>query len=196
MGSNREKFVCRDCHHEFPVEESVKDASRKRGIMERCKPCDRDRKQEYRESEEHGEKQRVKVRDATRTARRERRAAGVTWHDHMTAEQLETHRAASRRHNRLKRWKAIGASQEYYDQQFEAQAGRCAICGSDIPLKGTGAANEVFCIDHDHLTAQLRGLLCIDCNLMIGHALDDPDRLAKGIAYLAAWGITESRTKG
>lgn len=186
---NAEEFTCRDCHHKFPVEESVKDASRKRGIMERCKPCDRDRKKTHRDSPETGPAQRVKVRNATATLRRERRAAGMGWADSMTAEQLEKKRAASRLYNRLKRWAEIGASQEWYDQKMTEQGGRCGMCGSDQPNRH-GEPTEVFCIDHNHHTGELRGLLCTQCNLVIGNAKDSPELLMAGVTYLAEYGHT------
>ena len=104
---NRETFVCRDCHEKFPVEESVKDASRKRGIMERCKPCDRDRKKAHRT--ENAQDVRVKVRDANRALRRERKASGQHWGDSLTDEQLEARRAHMRQYSRERRWAALTA---------------------------------------------------------------------------------------
>jgi hypothetical protein len=57
----------------------------------------------------------------------------------------------------------------------EKQAGRCACCGN---------LQKNLVVDHDHDTGRVRGLLCNNCNLMIGYALDDPRRLQLGIEYL------------
>lgn len=189
---NEDFYVCRDCHKKLHVSTSVKDATRKRGIMERCKPCDRKRKQSYRDDPVSGEKQRIKVRDAMRAQRRERKAAGQHWGDSLTDEQLEQRRVQMRKYSRESRWRKLGITPELYDATFAEQNGLCSICGSDTPKRGKGQ-DEVFSFDHDHVTGQLRGLLCVDCNLMIGHANDDPERLAKGIAYLARWGIQGHR---
>jgi hypothetical protein len=54
------------------------------------------------------------------------------------------------------------------------QKGLCAICNEPKDL----------CIDHDHKTGQVRGLLCTNCNLGIGNLKDDPEILRKAIAYL------------
>jgi hypothetical protein len=56
----------------------------------------------------------------------------------------------------------------------------CGICGTDEPQGRHGN----FQIDHDHVTGEVRGVLCHNCNLMIGHAQDDPDILRAAIAYL------------
>lgn len=72
----------------------------------------------------------------------------------------------------------------------ETSDGRCEICG-EIP-------EVTLCIDHDHDTGFVRGLLCRQCNLGLGLFGDDPDRLAAASEYLRAatsrW--EESQTVG
>lgn len=51
---------------------------------------------------------------------------------------------------------------------------RCAICHSDKSL----------CIDHDHDTREVRGVLCSDCNLGLGRFKDDTELLNRAIQYL------------
>ncbi len=53
-------------------------------------------------------------------------------------------------------------------------AGHCAICGKEAKL----------CIDHDHATGALRGLLCNDCNTGLGKLGDNVAGLQRAIAYL------------
>ena len=168
------------------MEKSVKDASRKRGIMERCGECDRKRKGKYRKDPESGPRQRVKVRDANRALRRERKAAGMHWSDSLTEEKLEQRRAWMRKYNREKNWAKIGATPEYYAAKLAEQDGKCAICESAVPWEDHDG-RQYFCIDHDHKTGVLRDLLCHDCNLIIGHAADDPARLQAAAEYLALW---------
>jgi hypothetical protein len=69
-----------------------------------------------------------------------------------------------------------GLSIADYDRMFEAQGGRCAICKE--------RSDRALCVDHDHATEQVRGLLCNNCNSGIGKLKDDPDRLRAAIAYL------------
>lgn len=42
------------------------------------------------------------------------------------------------------------------------QGGRCAVCGATNPR----------CLDHDHTTGLIRGLLCRRCNLVEGKSVD------------------------
>lgn len=65
---------------------------------------------------------------------------------------------------------------EGYETLFTKQDGRCAICGR--------TQKRAFDVDHDHKTGIVRGLLCTNCNRMVGHAHDDPERLEKAARYL------------
>jgi len=88
-------------------------------------------------------------------------------------------------------WRAIeryGVDRAGYDRLVAAQGGRCAICGTADP----GPGYERWSIDHDHACCPgsescghcVRGLLCRNCNVGLGHFDDDPDRLLAATAYL------------
>lgn len=67
------------------------------------------------------------------------------------------------------------APSEVFRALWEEQRGRCAICGkNDVAL----------CIDHDHDTDRVRGLLCSSCNMGLGHFHDRTDLLMTAKAYL------------
>jgi hypothetical protein len=70
-----------------------------------------------------------------------------------------------------------GMGIEEYTRLSTEQGGKCAICEV--------ATNLV--VDHCHATNKIRGLLCLDCNLMLGRAKDNPDTLQRGIEYLASF---------
>lgn len=75
--------------------------------------------------------------------------------------------------------RAFGISLDGYNYLFQAQGGRCAICGthqSELP--------RALAVDHDHITNTVRGLLCSSCNVGIGHFRDDPQLLQSAIDYL------------
>jgi hypothetical protein len=72
---------------------------------------------------------------------------------------------------------------EEYEAKLADQEGRCAMCQTTPEANGRPLA-----VDHDHDTDQVRGLLCVTCNIMLGSALDQPDRLRAGIRYLARYG--------
>lgn len=74
-----------------------------------------------------------------------------------------------------------GISPEKYDEMFNAQGGRCAICGGS---DSGDSRFDTLHIDHDHETSTVRGLLCGRCNRGVGMFQDDPDRLLAASAYL------------
>lgn len=49
-----------------------------------------------------------------------------------------------------------------YTRMLTAQDGVCVIC------KGGNGSKRPLCVDHDHETGRIRGLLCIRCNSMLG----------------------------
>ena len=81
------------------------------------------------------------------------------------------------RDNYYRRKYGIGI--EDYNEAFAEQEGRCAICGihqSEIVKR--------LCVDHDHDTGEVRGLLCRGCNTGLGQFKDNTEFLANAIAYL------------
>lgn len=82
--------------------------------------------------------------------------------------------------------KKYGMSWEDYTKLYEAQGGRCKICGTDkggLPKK-LDSHIERFAIDHDHHTGEVRGLLCNRCNRAIGMFEDNPELLNNAVKYL------------
>lgn len=63
----------------------------------------------------------------------------------------------------------------------------CKICGIELPESG-----GKWYVDHDHNCCEKntscekcrRGILCRDCNLMLGFAKDNADVLARSVEYL------------
>jgi hypothetical protein len=64
-----------------------------------------------------------------------------------------------------------------YERLVVEQKGCCAICLRP-PTSGS------LHVDHDHVTKQVRQLLCRPCNMGLGIFGDDPALLEKGAAYL------------
>lgn len=51
----------------------------------------------------------------------------------------------------------------------------CLLCGR---------VDKRMCIDHDHKTGRVRGLICYGCNLGIANFHEDPDVLQRVVWYL------------
>lgn len=73
-----------------------------------------------------------------------------------------------------------GITQEQFDSLLKKQGFACAICGANNPSHSSGQ----WCVDHDHKTGAVRGLLCAHCNLGLGHLQDSISVLFKAIKYL------------
>ncbi len=68
-----------------------------------------------------------------------------------------------------------------YDNMFNKQDGRCAICGSG---NSNRKSSEKFYVDHNHETGKIRGLLCHNCNSALGHIKDDTRILQNMLHYI------------
>lgn len=90
---------------------------------------------------------------------------------------------AQQRHHGLKRY--YGITLETYNVMLAAQSGVCAICrGAETYVpKGHGTPKPLS-VDHNHETGQIRGLLCSNCNYLVGHCKEDRDVLLEAVKYL------------
>ena len=78
--------------------------------------------------------------------------------------------------SRLKR--TYNVTVEWFDAQLIRQNGCCAICGEQLRQPN---------IDHNHLTKQVRSLLCHRCNAMTGFIEKYGELIPKAIEYLKHW---------
>lgn len=112
--------------------------------------------------------------------------------NHPTAKDGKRNQCSSCRHairlardpnyrNKQREWNLgrYGITLKEYEEMFNKQNQSCAICeGKDF-----GKHNKPF-VDHDHLNGKVRGLLCINCNTLLGNAKDSPEILRAALAYL------------
>jgi hypothetical protein len=73
----------------------------------------------------------------------------------------------------------FGISRAAWEEMFEAQGRCCAVCGISAP-----ETQRFFTVDHCHETGDIRGILCVHCNAMLGQAKDSIDILLSGVEYL------------
>jgi hypothetical protein len=73
-----------------------------------------------------------------------------------------------------------GLTPEKRQELLNKYDNKCAIC------KGVNDNKELF-IDHNHITGQVRGVLCSKCNAAIGMLNEDLSLFDKAKEYLSYW---------
>jgi hypothetical protein len=90
---------------------------------------------------------------------------------------MRAYREANPEYSRRKNlYQKYGLNIEKFDAMLAGQDGRCAICFEEF--------TQTPCIDHNHDTGAVRGLLCEDCNQGIGRLKDSIPRVKAALAYL------------
>ena len=119
------------------------------------------------------------------------KAAYARYFQRLTPEQREQRRIKerawrkanpdkARSHNRWSKIKlAYGLSKDEWLALFAAQRYLCAGCSSSIPKTKRG-----WVTDHSHFSNRVRGILCLQCNVILGMAKDDPSHLRNLAKYL------------
>lgn len=89
-------------------------------------------------------------------------------------------RAACRRDNRVIGHHGLTGSdaERVRGDMADLQGGRCVICQVEL------SKEKRVMLDHDHGTGFLRGVLCHNCNMGLGHFKDSPQILRSAIVYL------------
>lgn len=72
-----------------------------------------------------------------------------------------------------------GITPAQYEEMLIAQDNRCACCGAH-----ESEFKRRLHVDHDHVTGQVRALLCTRCNPLVGFAKEDAKRLEMAATYL------------
>jgi len=116
------------------------------------------------------------------------------YHDNIKEKQAYMRAHSKARYKKLKtqykeekRQRVYGITPEQYDQMLLEHQNKCAICGKTQEL------NKSLCIDHDHETGNVRGLLCQVCNKAIGLLGDSIQNLEQAILYLKKYKTKETK---
>ena len=158
--------TCTRCGKTQPLSEFHKDKSKKDGHVYICKRCRRP------------------LTHAYNVASRERRAARSTaWKKAYSERGAVARRRWKKAHPERVRDTnlrvAYGISLADYNETLKEQDNGCAICGKTSVEEG-----KRLSVDHDHETGQIRGLLCMHCNLGLGWFMHDLELLGNATAYL------------
>ena len=157
-----------------------KDKRAKDGLQSQCKDCkkkssknwredNKEHKQEYQKNwEEDNKEQRQKYRDGRKEETKR-----------YTAQNKD-----KQRNNFL--YNKYGITDKEYDDMVREQDNKCAICENPESKLNDNGYPMRLCVDHDHITGQVRGLLCNKCNLGIGYLRSDEgtDILLNAVCYI------------
>ena len=82
--------------------------------------------------------------------------------------------------------KKYGMSKDEWFWMYKEQGRECGMCSRELSINRNGSDPNSLsaCIDHDHETNKIRGMLCNRCNVLLGFADDDVNLLRLGIKYL------------
>ena len=72
--------------------------------------------------------------------------------------------------------KKYGITLEQWASMVSYAGNRCEICGIE---------SDSLCVDHDHVTNEVRGVLCRSCNRSIGQLGDTLESVRRAVDYLA-----------
>lgn len=83
-----------------------------------------------------------------------------------------------------------GVDQDDWEVLYKQQNGVCAICSCpETHINNKTKQLQPLCVDHDHVTGKVRGLLCHRCNRAIGLLGDQLSHIKNVLRYLEAFQV-------
>jgi hypothetical protein len=79
-----------------------------------------------------------------------------------------------------------GITHEQFKVMQDNCENRCQACGCD-PLSKRNHGSSTLSIDHCHVSGQVRGLLCKNCNMALGLLANSPEIALSLSAYMQKW---------
>jgi len=160
-----ETRICTKCKQEKSIDVFYKNASQGDGLHNECKICADTYKKQHQKNNP------TKYSEYSRKYRQNN---------------LEKSKESQRKYRTKHAESMLNKSFKYrfnitlddYNKMSEKQNGVCAICG-EVNGKGRRLA-----VDHNHITGEIRGLLCMKCNVAVGKWGEDMQLFEKTLSYL------------
>lgn len=179
-----EKKICSECKEEKSLTEfnlhhvHVREGfSKYRGM---CKACESEWKRAFYQRPENREKRKLYNKRHEKKRKLWKQKPEIKLKAREYAKEYARKYPERIRNSYWKR--TFGITFQDYQDLFQKQNCKCAICGSEKPNGGPRMKN--FTIDHSHKDGRVRGLLCFNCNVGLGAFKDSLDILRSAIDYL------------
>lgn len=157
---------CPRCDGVFPATEEFfrKRGTYRRGFKSYCKLCENTYSREYQQKDKERICDRV-----------------LSWYHKQKKERPEFVKKKSLEHTLKSKY---DMTLKQYDEMLKGQNGVCAVCKNpETNINRYGDVNRLS-VDHNHKTGEIRGLLCNNCNLLLGRIEHTPELVIKLQAYL------------
>lgn len=90
-----------------------------------------------------------------------------------------------REYAKISNLRKFNLTMDEYNNKLLEQGGVCAICGGgEIAVQPQTGVTRNLAVDHCHITGNIRGLLCMKCNTIVGHVEREPELVDNIIDYL------------
>jgi hypothetical protein len=163
--------ICSKCKENKPESDFTIDKRRASGKGSWCKTCFVQYRKEYHI--EHSKELNAKSSQWAKNNPDKVRKNGLKYRS--------SHREEEK--NRALKYK-YSLSSEDYENILEKQNGVCVVCGREETAVDRNGNIKKLQVDHDHITGEIRGLLCSTCNRGIGYLQDDIYIVEKALQYL------------
>jgi hypothetical protein len=141
-----------------------------------CTICEQHKSQEDFYKGKFSPKRKGRCKECTKRIAREWKAANPE-KNKATNKKWNDNNYSKKRYRDLKR--EYGITPELYEQMYIEQEGNCKIC-----KRNRTEFAKRLAVDHCHKTGKIRGLLCQNCNTLLGNSFDNPETLKRAVEYL------------
>jgi hypothetical protein len=152
---------CGKCGRTKPISEFHRDRRNSTGFYTWCKECTKSKYADNRIS--------IRKRVQGRRADPKFREREYAYNRTLYRDNFNNYRESRLR-------SSYGINMATYDTMLDRQGGVCAICRRP--------GKRRLCVDHCHTSKAVRGILCANCNAVLGMAKDSIDVLKSAITYL------------
>ena len=171
MENNNYK-TCKTCKQALPFSDYNKEPRSKDKLFYSCKKCNNIYRQELRANRPKTEEQLKIHREKNKIHYERNKAKKAIYSKNRRKDHPEIYRDTAYKYK-------YGISIDNYKKLLVEQNNCCAIC--KISQKDI---NYHLVVDHCHVSSNVRGLLCRNCNLALGYLKDNIETINSTLSYL------------